>query len=161
MSEFLDNLGKDVFPAVMIDHFVRWCVWEEARPALVKVLSVTGVDELSNQIKHTSSYSDLETLSERAGKYAHEIGKRTGPLGISTAEAISFLAQKLAHAAQESDWDPEAVSFFTIQVLGWHGFAESMFTDIHKKVEAADAARERQENKLAELWEKFGATSDK
>lgn len=158
MTEFIDNLGKDTFPPAMIDHFVRWCVWEQARPALVEVLSVTGVGDLADEIKKTGSYSELEKLSEKAGNYAHEIGQRTGPLGISTAEATAFLSQKLARAAQESDWDPEAVSFFTIQVVSWRGFAETMFTDMKKKIEAADNARDQQEEKLAELWERFGTT---
>ena len=160
MSEFIDNLGKDVFPPAMVDYFVRWCVWEQARPALVDVLAVTGVEGLADEIEQTSSYSELERLSEKAGNYAHDIGKRTGPLGISTAEAIAFLAQKLARAAQEADWDPEAVSFFTIQVVGWHGFAGTMFTDIKKKLAAAEDARVKQEEKLAELWEKYGAPTD-
>ena len=155
MTDLLDNLSKDIFPPAMVDHFVRWCVWEQARPALVNVLSLTGVGDLADEIRATTSYAELEKLSEQAGKYAQDIGKRTGPLGISTAEAISFLMQKLAHAAQEADWDPEAVSFYTIQVMGWQGFAETMFTETKKKIEATEAARTAQEEKLAELWKTY------
>jgi len=160
MTEFLDNLGKDTFPPAMIDDFVRWCVWEQARPALVEILAVTGCGDLADEIENISSYSKLEKLSGEAGNYAHEMAQRTGPLGISSAEAAAFLAQKLARAAQESDWDPEGVSFFTIQVLGWHGFAGTMFTDMKKKIEATNTARDQQEQKLATLWEQYGAAAD-
>lgn len=155
MTDLLDNLSRDVFPPAMVDHFVRWCIWEQARPALVSVLSWTGVHDLANEIRDTTSYTELEKLSEQAGKFAQQIGRQTGPLGISTAEAISFLMQKLALVAQESDWDPEAVSFYTIQVMGWGGFAETMFTEIQKKIEATEAARVTQEEKLAELWKLY------
>ena len=148
------------FPPAMIDDFVRWCVWEQARPALVSVLSLTGVTELAEKISQASSYTELEQLSEQAGNFAHEIGQRTGPLGISTAEATAFLVQKLSHAAQEADWDPEAVSFFTIQVKSWQGFAESMFTDMKKKIAAATEAKDAQEQHLSALWERYGTTSE-
>ena len=155
MTDLLDNLSKDVFPPAVVDHFVRWCIWEQARPALVRVLSLTGVTDLADEIQATTSYTELERLSEHAGRHAQAIGRRTGPLGISTAEATAFLVQKLAHVAQESDWDPEAVSFYTIQVMGWQGFAETMFTEIKKKIEATEAARVTQEEKLAELWKPY------
>jgi len=160
MSEYLDNLGKDTFPPAMVEAFVRWCVWEQARPAIVDVLKLTGVDNLAQEIADTSSYTELEKLSEQAGKYAQEIGKRTGPLGISSAEAAAFLMQKLAHAAQEAGWDPEAVSFFTVQVVSWQGFAETLFTDMKKKTEAAEAAKQTQEKKLAELWQEYGSETE-
>jgi|GEM_PF-1419233 len=159
MSDLLDNLGKDTYPSAMVDTFVRWCVWEQARPAIVDVLKLTGVDELANEIAVTTSYSDLENLSEQAGRHAQEIGKRTGPLGISSAEAAAFLMQKLAHAAQEAEFDPEAVSFFTIQVVSWAGFAETLFTDMKKKVTAANAAKKAQEQKLIELWQEYESES--
>jgi len=155
MTDLLDNLSKDVFPPAMVDHFVRWCIWEQARPALVSVLSLTGVTDLADEISKTTSYTELERLSEQAGNHAHEIGMRTGPLGISTAEATAFLVQKLAHVAQEADWDPEAVSFYTVQVMGWQGFAETMFTEMKKKLEATEAARITHEEKLAELWKPY------
>jgi hypothetical protein len=155
MSQLLDNLSQDVFPPAMVDHFVRWCIWEQARPALVSVLTLTGVTDLADEINAASSYTELERLSEQAGNHAHEIGQRTGPLGISTAEATAFLVQKLAHVAQEADWDPEAVSFYTIQVMGWQGFAQSSFTEMRKKIEVTEAARITQEEKLAELWQPY------
>lgn len=160
MSEFIENLSKDTFPPVMVEAFVRWCVWEQARPAIVEVLKLTGVTGLAQEIDETQSYQELERLSETAGNYAQEIGKRTGPLGISSAEAASFLMQKLAHAAQEAEFDPEAVSFFTIQVVSWQGFAETLFTDMKKKIESANQARDRQEEKLAELWQQYGLGSE-
>lgn len=160
MSEFLDNLSQEMYPPVMVDHFVRWCVWEQARPALVDVLSATGVTDLAEKISQTSSYTELEKLSEQAGNYAQEIGRRTGPLGISTSEATAFLVQKLARSAQESEWDPEAVSFFTIQVIGWQGFAKTMFTDMREKIAATNSAKEQQEQKLAQLWQQYGAGSE-
>lgn len=160
MTDFLEHLSKDTLPPVMVDHFVRWCVWEQARPALVNILEHTGVTDLAENIRSAQNYSDLEKYSEQAGNYAHEIAKRTGPLGISTAEASAFLVQKLAHAAQEADWDPEGVSFFTIQVCGWSGFADTTFTDMRRKMSAGEEARIAQEAKLQDLWQRFGATHD-
>ena len=160
MSEYLDNLGKDVFPAAMIDEFIKWCVWEEARPALVEILIVTSLGALADQIEQANTYAELERISEEAGNHAKQIGKSTGPLGISTAEAAAFLSQKLAHAAQEAEFDPEAVAFFATQIISWHAFAGTMFTDMKKKIAAINESREKQEAKLAELWEKFGVSAN-
>lgn len=159
MSSLLDHLGRDTLPRPLLEAFIHWCVWEQARPAIVEVLQETAMTDLAEQIAAASDLSTLEMLGEHAGNLAHEARRSTGPLGLSTAEAAAFLTSKLARAAQEEHWDPEDVSFFSIQVCGWAGFAQTGFTNPTVKIKAEEAARARQETQLRAMWKQFGSGS--
>jgi hypothetical protein len=161
MSELLSHLGKDTFPEAMIREFVDWCVWEQARPSLVVILTQTGLEGDASKIEEVTDYESLSVACSNAGKNAHEARQRTGPLGLSTAEATAFLAQRLAKAAQDEHLDAEEVAFFTMQVCGWRGFAESKFADNTRKADTEVEARQAQEAKLQSLWQNYGkAQSD-
>ncbi len=151
-TNLLEHLGKDTLPNAVIQQFVNWCAWEQAKPALVRILSKAGLADFANQIDESQDLDQLKAISKKAGDYAHEARKRTGPFGMSTAEASAFLVHKLAQAAQESDWDPEGVSFFAIQVSGWAGFAETEFRDFQQKIAGEADARKTQEHQLAQLF---------
>jgi hypothetical protein len=153
MSEWLTRLSGDSLPPEMIEAFVNWCVWEQARPALVFVLERTGLTEHVSQLNEVNTYSALAQTAESAGNDAHEARKRTGPLGLSAAEAASFLVTKIARAATESEWDPEGVAFYAAQVAGWAGFADSGFSNSALKTSRENDARTQQEARLAELWQ--------
>jgi hypothetical protein len=152
MSDWLNQLGGDTLPPEMIEAFVNWCVWEQARPALIAVLERTGLTEHSDQLKVVNTYAALAQTAERAGHDAHDARKRTGPLGLSAAEAASFLVTRIARAATENEWDPEGVAFYAAQVAGWAGFAESGFANPAQKTTRENESRTRQEEKLSELW---------
>lgn len=152
MSDLLGQLGGDTLPPEMVEAFLNWCVWEQARPALVTILERTGLTEHAGNLRQVTTYAALAQASEKAGRDVQEARKRTGPLGLSAAEAASFLTHRIARAATEAEWDPEGVAFYAAQVAGWAGFAESGFTMPSQKTATENQAREHQEARLAELW---------
>lgn len=155
MSDLLSHLGKDTLPDKLIREFVDWCVWEQARPALVVILQHTGLEEDASKIESVADYESLSIACITAAENAHTARQRTGPLGLSTAEASAFLAQRLAKSVQEEPVDAEDVAFFTIQVCGWRGFAESKFSDHSRKADAEAQARQEQEAQLQNLWKNY------
>jgi hypothetical protein len=156
MSDLLSHLGKDTLPDALIREFIDWCVWEMACPSLVVILQLTGLEEDAALIDAANDYESLSASCETAGHNAHAARQSTGPLGLSTAEATSFLAQRMAKAAAEETVDAEEVAFYVAQVCGWQGFAESKFADYKRKAEAEATARQEQEAKLSALWQAYG-----
>ena len=155
MSTLLEHLGRDSLPAEMVDDFIRWCVFQQARPALVLILDKASLTKHAARVENASSYGDLVTVADAARETAHEARQKTGPLGLSASEAAAFLTTRLAKAATEAEWDPEGVAFFCAQVCGWAGFAETGFTDASTKPRAEAAARKAQEEKLTALWQVY------
>jgi hypothetical protein len=155
MSELLDHLSRDTLPPELLDSFVNWCVWEQAHPALLTILQKTGLYEQADHLQTAKTFAMLAQISEKAGNDVHEARKSTGPLGLSTAEAASFLVSRMAKAATEAEWDPEGVAFFAAQVCGWAGFAEVGFNDFNRKTIAEQIARQTQEDQLSGLWRQF------
>jgi hypothetical protein len=156
MSDLLSHLGKDTLPDALIRDFVDWCVWKLTCPSLVVILERTGLERDAASIDVTKDYQSLITACAAAAQNAHAARQRTGPLGLSTAEATAFLAQRLAKAATQDAVDAEEVAFFTMQVCGWRGFAEGNFEDYHRKANAELEARQAQEEKLYALWKAYG-----
>lgn len=155
-QQLLEHLGKDTLPRPLLDQFVNWCAWEQARPSLVVVLKNTGLDSLITDIEGADDLAGLAAITEKAGNTVKEARQKTGPLGLSTAEASAFLVSKLASAAEEPGFDPEAVAFFAAQVCGWSAFAETGFKNPAHKATAEKKARNDQENRLRALWQQFG-----
>ncbi len=152
MGDLLEHLGKDTLPKSLLGTFVQWCVWEQARPALVMVLEKTQLVDCARDVSTANNLEMLTTASERAAKHAQEARKTTGPLGLSAAEAAAFETVKLLHSASGDDWDPESVAFFAARVCGWAGWAETGFSNPAQKASAETAARSTQEKQLSELW---------
>jgi hypothetical protein len=157
MNSLLDHLGKDTLPEALLQEFVNWCVWEQASPALVIVLENVQLQELAQSIRETRSLVELESLSAHAVSRIQELRKRTGPLGLSAAEAAAFEINNLAKAAAESHQDAESIAFFAARVCGWAGWAETEFIDPMRKAEAESEARDLQEERLQALWVEFGS----
>lgn len=160
MSEsLLEHLAKDTLPEPLLREFVQWCALEQAKPALVDLLTVTGFEETARQLATVDTLATLATVSEDAGEQAQEARKRTGPLGLSSAEAAANLTNRLVRAAMGDPFEPDAVAFFAAQVCGWKGFADGNFTDSQQKQTAEAAARVAQEAKLRALWLTYGGES--
>lgn len=152
MTTLLEHLGRDTLPPAVIDAFVQWCVWEQARPSLLMVLKKTGLAEATQRVEAASTYAELQKVTAHIGEDVHAMRTRTGPLGLSAAEAASFLVSRMAASATESDWDPEGVAFFAAQMQGWAAFAETGFSEPLRKAGAEQVARQQQEAMLAELY---------
>jgi hypothetical protein len=152
MTTLLEHLGRDTLPPAVIDAFVQWCVWQQAHPALLTVLRQTNLTEAAEQVEAAKTYAELQRVTALIGADVHAMRTRTGPLGLSAAEASSFLVSKMAAAATESDWDPEGVAFFAAQMQGWAAWAETNFVDAARKPAGEQRARQQQEAMLSELY---------
>jgi hypothetical protein len=152
-TELLNHLGKDTLPEPLLREFVDWCLWEQARPALEVILTKTGMGIHATNVARASDLVEFAHACETAGHHAHEARKNTGPLGLSTAEATSFLAQRMANAGMTDPVDVEAIAFYMVQLVGWKGFAESDFLNPTAKTDAETLARSAQEAKLQDLWQ--------
>ncbi len=155
MNNLLEHLGKDTLPAQMIKDFIQWCVWQQARPALVMVLNKSGITDVAQAIEKTDDLPELTTLNATANKTAKERRGNTGPLALSAAEAATFEFTNMMNAINETDTDPEAVSFFSMRVCGWAAWAEKDFANASIKTEAEASAKEAQEACLDQLWLKY------
>ncbi|MCS6835914.1 MAG: hypothetical protein NZ750_07840 [Anaerolineae bacterium] len=148
----LDHLNRDTVPSHVLEAFVSWCIWEQARPALMSILDKTGLQAAADALRQAHDLAHLQSVCQSASQQAHEARRRTGPLGLSTAEAAANLMARLARSASEADFDAEGVAFFAAQIVGWAGFAESGFSDSRRKMQAEDEARQAQEARLRALW---------
>jgi len=155
MANLLEHLDKDTLPAPMVKAFVEWCIWDQARMALVLVLGKTGLQQVADEFERARDLPALEELSARANDAIKAARGRTGPLGISAAEAAVFEFANLLKATGEPDWDPGGAAFFSARVCGWAGWAATDFSQPLQKTEAEHTARRDQEARLQELWRIF------
>ncbi|RMG80317.1 MAG: hypothetical protein D6712_18270 [Chloroflexi bacterium] len=155
MSELLQQLSKDIFPPTLIQQFVDWCIWEQARPALLLVLHKVQLNELAQVLEAAQDIGQLLTATEQVAQRIHEARKSTGPLGLSAAEAAAYEMQNILKSALDEGDDPESVAFFAARVCGWAAWAETNFTNPAQKPIAEAAARDAQIHKLENLIEQF------
>jgi len=148
----LDHLNRDTMPPHVLEAFIAWCIWDQARAALLRILDKTGLHGAAHELHQAHDLTRLQTVCLSASQQAHEARRRTGPLGMSTAEAAANLMARLARSASEADFDPEGVAFFAAQIVGWAAFAESGFADAQRKTHAEQEARQAQEAHLRQLW---------
>lgn len=159
MNSLLEHLDKDTFPRAMVMAFIEWCIWDQARSALVLVLSKTGLDKEAADFQQAQDIPSLEVLGVQAIDAIKAARGRTGPLGISAAEAATFEYTNLLKAASDKDWDPGGAAFFSARVCGWAGWAATDFSQPLQKSEAEQNARRAQEAHLQELWRIFNPSN--
>jgi hypothetical protein len=152
MTDLLNQLAGDAVPGEVVNQFVGWCVWEQARPALTLVLAKVGLDEMVEAINTVDDLRALAYLSHEANAYIKDLRGSTGPLLLSAAEAATFEFSSMTAAAGEEDWDVEGVAFFAARVCGWAGWAAIDFADPAQKAAAEDHARQQQAQVLERLW---------
>ncbi len=152
----LDYLGKDALPYALESAFVNWCVWEQARPALVRVLEKTVLSSLASEFQAAGDLATLAALGQRALEEVERAHADTGPLGLSAAKAAVFEFNNLLATVPEPDFDPEAAAFFAARVCGWAGWTDADFGPPETKTRAEDAARQQQAVRLRALWQEHG-----
>lgn len=152
MSDLLAHLNRETLPAPVVEAFVQWCIWEQARPALVKVLEVGHMTELVNALNAAGTPQKLAEYGELANEFAKRMQGNADPKMLSAAEAAAFEFNNMNRAAQPDHYDPEAVAFFAARVCGWAEWAKNNFADAEKKNHAEESARADQETTLENLW---------
>lgn len=156
----LDYLGKDALPYALETAFVDWCVWEQARPALVKVLEKTVLSPLASEFQAAGDLETLMALGQRAVEEVTRAHGDTGPLGLSAAKGALFEFNNLLAAIPEPDFDPEAVAFFAARVCGWAGWTSADFSQPDSKARAEQEAQRQQAARLQALWDEHGDKRD-
>lgn len=157
MNSLMEYLGKDTLPHKIESAFVDWCVWQQARPALMLVLKKANLEHIAEKVGAIRDLGTLASLSTRASKEAKESTKKTGVLALSAAEAVAYEVANLTNAASETHWDPESVAFFAARLVGWAGWAETDFSEPSRKTLAETSARQDQEDQLQILWRDMSA----
>jgi len=154
VGDLLKLIGRDTLPSALVQQFITWCILQQARPALIIVLEVVGLEDTSKQIQTTDKFDQLLTLSTQANTEAKQLRQyaKTGPLGYSAAEAAAFEFTNMLNAARDAQFDAEAVAFFAARVCGWSGWAATQFNDPGQKAVAEAKAKQDQEQKLQHLW---------
>jgi hypothetical protein len=155
MSGLLDQLGRDTLPRPVIDEFVHWCIWQQARQALVLVLEDNQLMEIAAEIQSAVDLLTAERLSKEAKDHIQGLSTRNDPMGLSAAEGAAFEFINMAAAAKDDVFDVEGVSFLSSRVCGWAGWALNGYANPQEKVAAEQAALQAQEAHLQELWDKY------
>jgi hypothetical protein len=151
MDDLLSHLGRDTLPREVIQEFVHWCVWQQARQALVLVLEEASLTEIAESIQTAEDLPEVTRLSEQAKAHIDTLDRKDYPRGLSAAEGAVFEFINLAKSAEEATLDVEGVSFFASRVCGWAGWAVTGFNETTEKSAAEIAALQAQEAHLEGL----------
>jgi hypothetical protein len=147
----LEHLGKGTLPYAAETAFVDWCVWEQARLALITVLEKTVLSPVTYDIRTADSLSALTSLGNRIAGEATHAHDPKHPLALSAAKAVVFEFNSLLRAVADPDLDAEEVAFFAARVCGWAGWAATDFSRPDHKILAESKARRQQAAHLQEL----------
>lgn len=151
MAPYLEQLGKDLLPKSVEADFVQWCIWQQAQPALVKLLDDTDLAALSNSLQAAKSLSALVSAAAAAAEALRRDYKTDALRGLFAARGAAFEFLNLLKEATEAEPDAEEVAFFAVRVCGWAGWAQTNFSKPDDKQAAETAARAQQGHKLEAL----------
>lgn len=151
MSDRLTQLNSDALPRVVLEMFAHWCVWEQARPALVTVLQRTNLGESAAAIRDSADLLEVTQHVQAVNGGIRDLRAQADPLGTSAAEGAAFEFTRMIEALDETNLDAEAVAFFAARVCGWSGWAETDFRDPTRKATAEHEARDAQTLRLSQL----------
>jgi hypothetical protein len=158
MGDLLSHLGRDTLPQEVIREFVHWCVWQQARQALVLVLEEASLTQIAESIQTAEALPEVTQLSEQAKAHIDTLDRQDYPRGLSAAEGAVFEFINMAKSAEEATLDVEAVSFFASRVCGWAGWAVTGFNETAEKSAAESAALQAQEAHLEGLLKEHQST---
>lgn len=159
MSNLLDHLGKDTLPDILQEMFVHWCVWHQARPALVQVLERVDLHLYADQIRGATNLREVIQYGRKANAHIKMLRMKTNPLGLSAAEAATYEFSQLVAAADERNLDSESVAFFAARVCGWAAWAASGFASNTAKETAEQRALQFQADRLSQLLRENSAAT--
>lgn len=151
MGDLLSQLGRETLPQNVVQEFIHWCVWQQARQSLVLVLEEASLTEIAESIQSAADLPEVTQLSEQAKAHIDTLDRSTYPRGLLAAEGAVFEFINMAKSAEEATFDSEGVSFFASRVCGWAGWAVTGFNLTAEKSAAEIAALEAQEAHLASL----------
>jgi hypothetical protein len=151
LEDLLDHLGRDTLPRRVVNTFIHWCIWAQARPAMAIVLERAGLTDIAVRMRDAGDLAVLTRLGHETNQHIRMLRGQTAPLLLSAAEAAAFEFNNLTNAASEEYWDAEGVAFFAARVCGWASWADTDFTDPTRKAAAERIARKAQVAELERL----------
>ncbi|MFW5748783.1 MAG: hypothetical protein ACOCYT_04135 [Chloroflexota bacterium] len=159
MGEMLSRLGNDTLPQVVVEMFTHWCIWGQARPALVTVLHRANLNNLAETVMNSHEARAIIQIGSEANTEIKALRVQADPLGMSAAEAATFEFTRMAGAVGNNTIDAETVAFFAARVCGWAGWAATDFTDPNAKRTSEARARDEQEQQLQQLVNEHTASA--
>ena len=159
MGELLSQLGRETLPNKVVGQFIHWCVWQQARQALVLVLEEVNLTEIAEGIQLAQDLPAVTKLSQQAKAHIESLDTSKNPQGLSVAKGAVFEFINMAKSADEATFDAEGVSFFASRVCGWAGWAVTGFSQTTEKAAAEEAALQAQEAQLKTYWEAYLAAN--
>lgn len=121
----LDLLGTGKLPPQAERKFIEFCIWQQARPAIVQILRAASLEAQAGEAGQARDLASLTACVRDAAATAERAGLPVLALGAVQAAAAE-LAQ-LGEAADPTDGDPEEVSFHAARLAGWASWAENSF----------------------------------
>lgn len=152
-THLLEYLEQDTLPDALRARFIRWCVLEQARPALAALLETTALAEAGTILRDADDIAALaqliHALKSRAGTLAGH-----GKVGTAAIAAL-FEFENLIRAARDSVPDASASAFFAARVCGWQALVYEGRHHPARKREAETRAHRNQETILRYLIEGY------
>lgn len=148
MGDLLRQLGRESLPKTVVDEFVQWCVWQQARQSLVLVLEEAKLGDIAAGIQSSQDLPTVTQLGQQAKKHIEALDHSQNQLILSAAEGAVFEFVNLTRSADAATFDAESVSFFAARVCGWAGWAITGFNSAGEKSDSEEAALQAQEAQL-------------
>lgn len=148
----LDLLGTEQLPLQAEQRFIDFCIWEQGRPALARVLEAAGLSEHAAQV---TAVDNLEALTACVAEAAAAAAGASLPMmALAAVQGVAAEIEQMAAVADAKDGDSGAVSFHAARIAGWAGWAANNFGQGMFKSSAEEIAYGEQ---LQELMRLLGA----
>ena len=134
----LDLLGTEKLPAQAERQFIEFCLWQQARPAIVQILRETGLDAYAEEAAGVKTPAALAACVHRAAKVAQSA--KLPIMAFATVQGAATDTEQLAAAAHPDTDDPEAASFHAARLAGWATWAANQFQNGTLKTTAENVA---------------------
>mgnify|MGYP005838545001 CR=1 FL=1 len=145
----LDLLGTEKLPQEAEQKFVEFCIWQQARPALVEVLRVAGLAEAAQEAERAATVEALAAWAGHAAKLAQQANLPIMALGA--VQGVAAEINQLALSANPPVPDAGAVSFHAARLVGWAGWARNNFRTSTFKASAENIAYGEQLHTLMKM----------
>lgn len=124
-------------------QYIDFCVWQQARPAIVKVLESCDQPAYALQAEEAGQVAILAESTQQA---ATAILLRRGipVMQLAAVQGIAGEMKQIATAVEADLPDLEAMSFHAARLVGWAAWADYNFGTGSAKAHAEEAAYAKQ-----------------
>jgi hypothetical protein len=149
----LDMLGTEHLPREAETRFIEFCIWQQARPALVQILEAVEMPVYAAEMSGAADLAGLQKCASDAAMTA--LTTRNIPvMALAAVQGTASEVEALVKAADPAEADAAAVSFHAARLVGWASWAINKFSTGMFKSSAEQVAYGEQ---LQELMKMLGA----